>query len=300
MKKRLADVVLILIGAILYAAGINCFTAPNDIAPGGVGGLATVISSLSGGALSIGLIFGLMNIPLVIAGFLRLGRPLMLRTLIAVAVTSVCTDALSFLFPAYVGDRIIAAVFGGVLIGAGLGTVYLRDGTTGGTDIVNKLIQQVKPHLSLGTIMMATDACVVLVSILVYGNLESGLYAIIAIFVSSRVMDLLLYGGRGGKALLIFSERADEIGEAIIDDISRGATYLKGTGVYSGTDKNIICCAVQKNEYAKLKRIVKEIDERAFLITVTADEILGKGFREIDAGEPGGKKKAKSPKNPDR
>ncbi|MDE7234589.1 MAG: YitT family protein, partial [Ruminiclostridium sp.] len=237
MKKRLTDVVLIIFGAAVYAAGINCFTAPNDIAPGGVGGLSTVISYLSGGILGIGLIFGVINIPLVIAGFLRLGKPLMLRTLMAVAVTSVCTDVLSGLFPAYEGDRMIAAVFGGVLIGGGLGVVYLRDGTTGGTDIINKLIQKAKPHLSLGTIMMITDAFVVMISILVYGNLESGLYAIITIFVSSRIMDLLLYGGRGGKAILIFSEKADEIGEAIVGDISRGATYLKGTGVYSGTDK---------------------------------------------------------------
>lgn len=294
MKKRLIDVVLILLGAVVYAAGINCFTAPSDIAPGGVGGLSTVISYLSGGTLGIGLIFGLINIPLVIAGFLRLGKPLMLRTLIAVAVTSVCTDVLSGWFPAYEGDRMIAAVFGGVLIGSGLGIVYLRDGTTGGTDIINKLIQKAKPHLSLGTIMMITDAFVVMISILVYGNLESGLYAIITIFVSSRVMDLLLYGGRGGKAILIFSERADEIGEAIVGDISRGATYLKGTGVYSGTDKNVICCAVQKNEYAKLKRIVKEIDDRAFIITATADEILGRGFREIDAEPTRKEKKGKA------
>lgn len=294
MKKRLTDVVLIILGAAVYAAGINCFTAPNDIAPGGVGGLSTVISYLSGGTLGIGLIFGVINIPLVIAGFLRLGKPLMLRTLIAVAVTSVCTDVLSGLFPAYEGDRMIAAVFGGVLIGGGLGVVYLRDGTTGGTDIINKLIQKAKPHLSLGTIMMITDAFVVIVSILVYKKLESGLYAIITIFVSSRIMDLLLYGGRGGKAILIFSEKADEIGEAIVGDISRGATYLKGTGVYSGTDKNVICCAVQKNEYAKLKRIVKEIDEGAFIITATADEILGRGFREIDAEPPRKEKKGKA------
>lgn len=295
MKKRLTDVVLIILGAAVYAAGINCFTAPKGIAPGGVGGLSTVISYLSGGTLGIGLIFGVINIPLVIAGFLRLGKPLMLRTLIAVAVTSVCTDVLSGLFPAYEGDdRMIAAVFGGVLIGSGLGVVYLRDGTTGGTDIINKLIQKAKPHLSLGTIMMITDAFVVIVSILVYGNLESGLYAIITIFVSSRIMDLLLYGGRGGKAILIFSEKADEIGEAIVGDISRGATYLKGTGVYSGTDKNVICCAVQKNEYAKLKRIVKEIDESAFIITATADEILGRGFREIDAEPPRKEKKGKA------
>ena len=280
--KWLVDIPLIILGSVIYSAGINCFTAPNDIAPGGVSGLATVISYLTDHAVSIGLVFGIINIPLIIAGFLRLGKALMARTVLAVAVTTLCTDVFSSLFPVYVGDRIIAAVFGGVLMGAGLGIVYNRDGTTGGTDIINKIIQKAKPHLSLGFIMMMTDAVVVLVSILAFGNLESGLYAIIAIFVSSRLMDYILYGGREGKAVLIFSENAEEIGKAITTSISRGATYLKGEGVYTGADKNVICCAVPKNEYAKLKRIVREFDPKAFIITATADEVLGEGFIDID------------------
>lgn len=280
--KWLIDLPLIVLGAVIYSAGINCFTAPNDIAPGGISGLATVISYLTDHAVSIGLVFGIINIPLIISGFLSLGKALMAKTVLAVAVTTVCTDILSGLFPAYAGDRIIAAVFGGVLMGAGLGLVYSRDGTTGGTDIINKIIQKAKPHLSLGFIMMITDAVVVLVSILAFGNLESGLYAIIAIFVSSRLMDSILYGGREGKAVLIFSEKAEEIGKAITTSIARGATFLKGQGVYTGADKNVICCAVPKNEYVKLKRIVKEFDTKAFIITATADEVLGEGFIDID------------------
>ncbi len=279
-KKWLIDIPLIILGALVYSAGINCFTAPNGIAPGGVGGLATVLSYLSGYRLSIGILFGIMNVPLVIAGFMKLGKPMMLRTLIAVLITTAATDFFSQFFPKYEGDRIIAAVFGGVFIGAGLGLVYLRDGTTGGTDIINKLIQKAKPYLSLGFIMMITDATVVIISILAFGNLESGLYAIIAIFVSSRVMDRLLYGGKEGKAILIFSEKSEEIGQAILSKTPRGATFLEGKGVYSGEDKNVICCAVHKNEYVKLKRLVHEIDPNAFIITATANEILGKGFQE--------------------
>lgn len=280
--KWLIDILLIIAGSVIYSMGINSFTAPNDIAPGGVGGIATVISYLSGHTIGIGLVFGLINVPLIIAGFLKLGRSMMIKTLLSVAFTTACTDYLSVFFPVYQGDRIIAAVFGGLLIGSGIGIVYYREGTTGGTDIINKLIQRAKPHLSLGVIMMMTDAAVVLISILVYGQLESGLYAIIAIFVSSRIMDVILYGGREGKVVLIFSEKSEEIGQAIISSISRGATFLKGEGVYTHTGKNVICCAVHKNEYVKLKRIVKEQDEYAFIITATANEVLGKGFREID------------------
>ncbi len=280
--KWLLDIPLIILGSAIYAAGINCFTAPNDIAPGGVGGLATVINYLSGDKIGIGLLIGLFNIPLIIAGFIKLGKPMMIRTLLAVAVATVCTDYVAVLFPEYVGDRILAAVFGGLLIGSGIGLVYLREGTTGGTDIVNKLIQRAKPHLSLGAIMMITDAFVVIISIIAYGELESGLYAIIAIFVTSKVMDMILYGGREGKAVLIFSDKYEEIGSAIISNIARGATFLKGEGVYTHADKNVICCAVQKNEYVKLKRIVREIDEKAFIITSNANEVLGEGFIGID------------------
>lgn len=280
LKRFFADIFFIILGAFSYSLAINMFTSPNDIAPGGIGGLSTVINYLSGGTIGIGLLFAVINIPLVIAGFIKLGRMLMVRTILAVALVSVGTDILKPYFPVYEGDRILAAVFGGLLIGAGLGLVYLRDGTTGGTDIINKLILRAKPHLSLGGITLITDAVVVLISMLVYGNIESGLYAIIAIFVSSKIIDIILYGTLEGKLVLIFSNKPDEIGAAIVNDLSRGATMLKGSGVYSGEDKKVICCAVHKNEYVKLKRKIKAIDPSAFIITALASEVLGEGFNE--------------------
>ena len=280
LKRFFADIFFIILGAFSYSLAINMFTSPNDIAPGGIGGLSTVINYLSGGTIGIGLLFAVINIPLVIAGFIKLGRILMVRTILAVALVSVGTDILKPYFPVYEGDRILAAVFGGLLIGAGLGLVYLRDGTTGGTDIINKLILRAKPHLSLGGITLITDAVVVLISMLVYGNIESGLYAIIAIFVSSKIIDIILYGTLEGKLVLIFSNKPDEIGAAIVNDLSRGATMLKGSGVYSGEDKKVICCAVHKNEYVKLKRKIKAIDPSAFIITALASEVLGEGFNE--------------------
>lgn len=280
LKRFFADIFFIILGAFSYSLAINMFTSPNDIAPGGIGGLSTVINYLSGGTIGIGLLFAAINIPLVIAGFIKLGRMLMVRTIIAVALVSVGTDILKPYFPVYEGDRILAAVFGGLLIGAGLGLVYLRDGTTGGTDIINKLILKAKPHLSLGAVTLITDAVVVLISMFVYGNIESGLYAIIAIFVSSKIIDIILYGTLEGKLVLIFSSKPDEIGAAIVNDLSRGATMLKGSGVYSGEDKKVICCAVHKNEYVKLKRKIKAIDPTAFIITALASEVLGEGFNE--------------------
>lgn len=282
LKRWVVDILFIALGAFSYSLAINMFTAPNDIAPGGIGGLATVINHVIGGTIGIGVLFALINIPLVIAGFIKLGRMLMVRTLIAVVFVSIGTDVLKPYFPVYEGDRILAALFGGLLIGTGLGLVYYREGTTGGTDIINKLIQKAKPHLSLGAITMATDAVIVLISILVYGNIESGLYAVVAIFVGSKVIDAILYGTLQGKLVLIFSSEPEKIGSAIINDLARGATMLNGTGVYSGNNKNVICCAVHKNEYVKLKRKVREIDPSAFIVTAVASEILGEGFHSND------------------
>lgn len=282
LKRWVVDILFIALGAFSYSLAINMFTAPNGIAPGGIGGLATVINHVIGGTIGIGVLFALINIPLVIAGFIKLGRMLMVRTLIAVVFVSIGTDVLKPYFPVYEGDRILAALFGGLLIGTGLGLVYYREGTTGGTDIINKLIQKAKPHLSLGAITMATDAVIVLISILVYGNIESGLYAVVAIFVGSKVIDAILYGTLQGKLVLIFSSEPEKIGSAIINDLARGATMLNGTGVYSGNNKNVICCAVHKNEYVKLKRKVREIDPSAFIITAVASEILGEGFHSND------------------
>lgn len=279
--QTILDFIIILIGSILYSAGIHFFTAPNDIAPGGVGGIATIINELTG--LNIGMMYGIMNIPLLIIGLIFLGKKTMIKTVVAVASITFFTDY-GFQFfdlPVYAnGDKILASVFGGALIGLGLGLVYLREGTSGGTDIITKLINKRWQHFSIGTISLAIDAAIVISSMFVYKNIESGLYAIISIFICSKIMDVILYGSHESKMLLIFSDRYEEISQFIMTTMHRGVTILDGKGAYSGTGKNIICCAVHKNEYTKIKREVKEIDKNAFIIITNAGEVLGDGFAE--------------------
>ena len=279
--RWVADILLIILGACSYSIGLHCFTAPNDIAPGGVGGISTIINETTG--LSIGLLYGLINVPLIIIGLIFLGKKTMIKTVIAVAVISFTTDfALDYInMPVYEnGDRLLAAIFGGIIFGFGMGLIYLREGTSGGTDIINKLINRKLPHFSLGAITLATDAVVVGASAFVYGNIESALYAVVAIFICGKVMDMILYGSFEGKMLLIFSDKYQEIAEYIIKTLDRGVTYLNGEGAYSGKQKNVICCAVHKNEYSKLKRAVKEVDPNAFIIITNAGEVLGDGFHE--------------------
>ncbi|MGN1338841.1 MAG: YitT family protein [Oscillospiraceae bacterium] len=276
------DIVIIIIGSGIYALGVHCFTSPNDIAPGGVTGLATIISSVTD--WKVGTLIGLMNIPLIVAGFILLNKRVMVRTLISVVVLSFMTDYAFSAVPVYIaqtGGGILATVFGGLLMGAGLGIVYVREGTTGGTDIVIKIINRFRPEMKLGTISLIINAAVAALGYFVYKNLDLVLYAIVAIFVESRVMDALVYGGLEGKFLMIFSQKPQEIAPKLLE-MKRGVTLLHGEGAYSGEERQVICIAVHKNEYVKVKRIVREIDPDAFVIITGASEVLGKGFQKLD------------------
>lgn len=279
VKRWIIDLVLIFIGSVIYSAGIHCFSAPNDIAPGGVAGISTLINALTGYD-NIGLLYGIINIPLVIIGFVFLGKKLMIKTLISIAIVTFATDYGLVFLPVYKdGDPLLASIFAGVLFGIGLGIVYLREATSGGTDIINKLINKKYPHISLGAAMLGTDAVIICASMFVYGTIEAGLYAIVAIFICSKVMDMILYGSYEGKMLLIFSDKYEEISEYVMKDLNRGLTWLNGEGAYSRQNKHIICCAVHKSEYSKIKRKVKEIDPKAFIIISSVGEVLGEGFQ---------------------
>jgi uncharacterized membrane-anchored protein YitT (DUF2179 family) len=265
---------------MIFSLGFHSFTVPNDIAPGGVVGVATIVNSFL--PISVGILYAIFNVPLIIIGFFILGRKRMLKTLVSVGVITIATDFLFVNLPVYTGDKILASVFGGVMFGTGLGLIYLRESTSGGIDIVNRIINKKRPHLRMGTIMVMSDAVIISAAMLVFGSLESGLYAIIAIFVSGRVADFFLYGGLEGKLMLVFSEKYEEISREILEGEGRGVTFLKGVGAYSGADRNVICCAVPKNRYAKIKRKINEIDSAAFIVIASAKEVLGNGFKSID------------------
>lgn len=280
VKSLLTDILFDLGGALVYAVAVSMFTAPNHIAPGGVTGIATLTNFLTGAP--IGTVSFLVNIPLLFLSYKFLGKSSTLKTMKSVVIMSLMLNIAGAVLPPYTGNPLLAALFGGVGIGAGLAIIFMRGGTTGGTDIAARLLQRKFPFLPMGRAMMLVDCTVLITSSFVYGQLESALYGMIALFTCSRVLDSLLYGLDVGKMVLIVSEKNVEISKAIITDLDRGATLLTGKGAYSGDEKFVVLSAVRKNQFHLLKNMVYEIDPRAFIIVTEAGEIMGEGFKPIN------------------
>ena len=278
-KKIGLDVLGDIAGSLVFAVGLHCFTVPNHIAPGGVSGLSTLANYLWNAP--IGLVSFLINVPLLLLALKFLGRSFTLRTLRTVAIMSIVMDVVIVPVPVYTGNTILAALFGGVCMGAGLAIVFMRGSTTGGSDIVSRLLQLKYPYLPIGRLILFIDLAVLLLAALTYRNIETLLYGMIAIFTSTRIIDSLLYGLDSGRLLIIMSEQPQQIADEIIARVGRGVTFLNGEGAYSGISRKVILCAVRNQQYFRIKRIVNEIDPEAFLVVTEANEILGYGFNPL-------------------
>lgn len=277
-----ADILLIIVANSIYALGVNMFVSPNNIAPGGVTGVSVIISSIT--PIPVGVLIAGINIPLIILGFIFLNRKIMIKTLISVVVLSVMTDAVMVNIPVYHADEgsgILAAIFGGLLMGFGLGLNYMRESTTGGTDIINKIVIRFRPTVRLGKLVLITDSFVVAFGFIVYRDLDVIMYAIISIFVQSKIIDIMVYGGQECKFMLIFSEYSDKISAQLLSK-NFGVTLLKGEGAYSRSEREVIALAVHKSDYIRVRRIIKETDPRAFVVITGASEVLGEGFQKLE------------------
>ncbi|MGN0687643.1 MAG: YitT family protein [Oscillospiraceae bacterium] len=278
----LCDIAVIAFAAAIYSLGVVCFISPNNIAPGGATGIAIIISGLTD--IHVGLLIAAINVPLLIAGFVLLNKKTMVKTLISVALITVMTDYVLADVPVYIaseGNGILASVFGGVLMGAGVGFTYAREATSGGTDIIAKVINRFFPDFKLGTIQFVTDAAVILTGLAVYRDLNVVLYAIISVFVQAKLVDTLVYGAQECRFLLVFSDKPEEISQKILLT-HRGVTYLNGEGAYSGSNRKVIATAVYKSDYTKIKRIIRQTDPKAFVIVTSAGEVFGEGFRKLN------------------
>lgn len=278
----LTDAVFILVGAAAISLGVNMFNSPNDIAPGGVTGTAVILSSIL--PLKVGTLIALMNVPLLVTGFFFLSKKTMLKTLFSVFCVSVMTDVVFAAVPPYIaagGNGLLAAIFGGGLIGLGLGLNYIRESTTGGVDIVIKIAAKFRPHLRLGQLTLLADGLVAVLSLVVFRRLELVMLSLASAYVESHIVDALVYGGRECRFLLIFSDKSSEITAALIEN-KRGVTLLKAIGAYSAREQNVIAAAVHKGDYYKTRRIIRQCDPRAFVVVTNAAEVLGEGFELLE------------------
>ncbi len=285
IRSYILDGLLFFLGSLIYAAAINIFTAPNNIAPGGLTGVATMLNFLF--SLPIGTMILVMNIPLFILGFIYFGWKFIIKTIIATALSSVVIDVTAGIFPQYHGEPLITVVFGGLLSGVGLALILMRGGTSGGTELAANLIALKFPHISIGKLILVLDVIVVLFSAWVYRDFESPLYAMIVIFITSWIIDAILYGTSvgAGKMMFIVSPKNKEIASTIITQMARGVTALKSRGGYSDKEGEVLLCAVRRQEVYRIYHLVHEIDPGAFIIVGDAGEISGEGFRNITASE---------------
>lgn len=275
-RRLLWDGVFLLLGSVCFGAAVSMFTSPAAIAPGGVTGLAVLFDHLFGIPAGIGTL--LLNLPLLLLALKHMGRTFFLRTLAGLGISSVFIDLFAAFLPPFTGDRLLAAIFGGVLTGAGLGFIYMRGACTGGAEIVALLLRRKFPQLSIGNMLLCVDAAVVLLSALVYRQAESALYAAVTVFLAAQVMDRLIYGGQTAKFAVIISAYAAKIADTVLHELHRGVTRLEASGGYTGEKRPVLLCAVGRAEAHRLRELVARIDPAAFVIFSTADEVFGEGF----------------------
>ena len=279
VKTILLDLAFMAAGAVVYAVSVNAFTSPNNIAPGGVTGVATMLNYLF--STPIGLVAFLINIPIILWAVVEIGYKLVAKSVVAILLSSVAIDLLAPIVPSYQGNMILVALFAGLCEGLGLSLTFLRGATTGGTDMLARLLGRRKPHLSMGKLMLAVDGLIVLASAFVYGSIENAMYACIVIFVSTRLIDSILYGTDvgTGKLFFVMSPKVRQMGDRIIREVDRTVTYLDSHGGYTNEPGETMLCAVRRFEVFQVQAIIREEDRDAFVIVGDAGQITGEGFR---------------------
>ena len=275
MAQKVRSCGIITLGAVIYALAFDWFVAPNQIAMGGVTGLAQIVNALVP-VLPVGVLSILVNVPLFLAGWRLLGGRLLVSSLYAMAVSSLAIDVIAWMHTFPPMDPILATLYGGAGMGVGLGLVFSQGATTGGTDIIGKLLKLKFPWLPIGKLVMIPDMVVVILAAVVFGTVNAALYGLIQMYLLSKVMDMILYGWDTSRVAYIITDRWEETVQGLLD-MNRGVTLLQGKGAYTGAEKQVLLVPI--------KRMLREIDPKAFFIVCDAHEILGEGFGDYQKEE---------------
>lgn len=280
--KFIIRYVCITLVATIYAAGISLFLNPNQLAPGGVSGIAIILKEILPMLPGVGMIIFILNIPIMLLGVWKFGIKFILSTAYTLVVSSILIDVLPIILKmdAVTTDPMLAAITGGGLFGLSMGIMFRLETTTGGMDIIVKIIRQKKPHMKTGQIYLLLDLIILIGSAIAFQNIEVALFAGVAIFVSSVVMNKALYGGDEATLVYIISEERKAIAVRMLEEVDVGATFIQGMGAYSGETTEVIMCVMRKQTLVKVRNIVKETDPNAFMIVSSANEVFGEGFKD--------------------
>ena len=281
-KGIIVEALGLTIGCLSMSIGLNMFLGPHTIAPGGLSGLSVVISKLTG--LSVSTIMLMMGIPLIICSVKILGKKDAIKTLIGMVTLSFLLEVTSPLANISVTqDTLLSAISGAILLGAGIGIVFSVDGSTGGTDLIALMVNRVFPSIPLSKCLTFIDGMVVVSAGIVNRNLETGLYSAIALYIIVKMIDAIVSGFDYSKAFMIITEEEEVLRDAIVNEVKRGLTIIDAKGGYTSQDKRILLVVVRKKQEVHLKKLIKRVDPKAFIIVSDVYEVLGEGFSPINA-----------------
>ena len=276
--KELWSIVQITLAAVVYAAGISLFLDPNQLAPGGITGIAVILNRLI--HIETGTLYFLLNVPVVFLGIIKFGIRFMAKTAWAILMTSFFTNLLGNV-GAVTDDLLMAGTAGGILIAIGIGLIFKAGATTGGTDIIVKILRQKYRHLKTGFLFLCMDVVIVGVSGLIFGDIDIALYALATVIISGKALDYVLYGGDEAKMFYIITGVPEKIGVRLMKELEVGVTYLQGRGGWTGDEKQGVFCMVPKRLGPEVEEIVKVEESRAFMVVTSAGEIYGEGYKDF-------------------
>lgn len=273
------DYLQIVTGTLITALAFNLFIIPHQIAPGGVSGIGALVYYVSDQRIPVGVTIIVLNIPLFAASLKMLGGRFGIRTLLATILLSVFIDYIKL--PSLSDNALLASVYGGVMMGFGLGLVFRANATTGGTDLMARLIHRWVHRIRISWVLFAIDSTVVVASGILLGP-DRALYALVALFITSKMIDLVLEGLNQSKAFFIITSHTETIVGRILKEMDRGATLLNGRGAYTGEDRDVIFCVLNRVQVTRLKALVKEEDPAAFVLVADVREAMGEGFKSLE------------------
>ena len=271
----------IFMASLLYAVGVGVFLNPNNLAPGGVSGIAIILKKIFPVLPGVGMLILIINIPIMIVGWKKFGPRFIISTSYALVISSLFIDIIPKMIDAdSVSDNpMLSSIIGGAAFGLAMGLLFRMETTTGGMDIIVKIVRGKYPHLKTGQIYLLLDIVILIASAFAFSNVEVALYAAIAIYVSTLVMDKAIYIGDEATLIYIMSKKRKQIADYMMKELDVGVTFIKSKGAYSNTDGEIIMCVMRKQRLAKVRTALKETDPEAFMIVTSANEVFGEGFK---------------------